>query len=102
MSPAVAPLVVVERGSQTFALARGGGFAGPTQNWGGGAVWKRAPMTGAIIFIGSNGARKKISYKDGQRKKGGACPPHVAGMIHRVLLTRACASSSRYAVTLVT
>ena len=60
-------------------------------------------MTEAIISVAAKCTRRKVLSTNVYAKRVmHACPPHVAGMIPCVVLTRGYASSSRYAVTLGT
>ena len=82
---------------RTFALA-GGGVMGAPKTGGGGVLEK-----GSDISIGTKGARRKIlSTVVCEKRVIHAYPPHVAGMIQCMALTRVYALSNRYAVTLVT
>ena len=93
---------IISHGVADFRFMVGGGVTGAPPKTRGGVLWKRAPVTRTIISILPRALEGKF-FNNGLRKRVmHACPPHVAGMMQCMLLTRVYALSNKYAVTLVT
>ena len=57
----------------------------PPKTWGG-RGW--AQLTGTVIPIGAEGTETAVGGGLHQKRRGIACPPHVAGMMQCTILPR--------------